>query len=168
MQRSPRPLFFLIIPPVLLILAVFVSQCGERNGDKASSSGDEKTGAEYIGRESCKECHEREYELFQGSDHDLAMDEANEKTVLGNFNDLTIEHFGYKTRFFKRDGRYMVNTEGEGGEFKEFNIPYVFGVRPLQQYLVEFPNGAFQMLPFCWDTRPAEEGGQRWFHIYDE
>ena len=22
------------------------------------------------------------------------------------------------------------------------------------------------MLSICWDTRPAEEGGQRWFHLY--
>jgi len=168
MKRSQRPLLFLIIPPVLLILAVLVSTCGDRKGAVANRSIAEKSGAGYIGRESCKECHEREYELFQGSDHDLAMDEVNEKTVLGNFDNLTIDHLGYKTRFFIQDGRYMVNTEGVGGEIQDFNIRYVFGVRPLQQYLVEFPNGAFQMLPFCWDTRPADEGGQRWFHIYDQ
>ena len=51
---------------------------------------------------------------------------------------------------------------------KEFEIKYVFGIRPLQQYLVEFERGYIQVLPLCWDTRSLAEGGQRWFHIYDE
>ncbi|HHQ13897.1 MAG TPA: tetratricopeptide repeat protein, partial [Chromatiales bacterium] len=37
---------------------------------------------------------------------------------------------------------------------------------PLQQYLVELPGGRLQALPLAWDTRPAEQGGQRWFHVY--
>ncbi len=168
MQKFHKPLFFLIIPPVLLILAVIVSTCGDRQERQSTGSSGDEAGAGFIGRESCKECHEREYELFQGSDHDLAMDDATDVTVLGNFNDLTITHLDFETRFFRQDGKFMVHTEGDGGEFKDFTIKYVFGVRPLQQYLVEFPNGAFQMLPFCWDTRPVEEGGQRWFHIYDQ
>jgi len=38
----------------------------------------------------------------------------------------------------------------------------------LQQYLVEFPGGRLQTLPFAWDTRPEEQGGQRWFHVYGD
>ena len=34
--------------------------------------------------------------------------------------------------------------------------------------LVEFENGHVQPLPFAWDTRTAEEGGQRWFHLYPD
>jgi tetratricopeptide (TPR) repeat protein len=95
------------------------------------------------------------------------MDTASEKTVLADFN-TTISLHGVDTRFFRRDGKFMVSTEGSDGETTDFEIKYVFGIRPLQQYLVEFPKGAYQMLPFCWDTRAAEEGGQRWFHIYDQ
>jgi len=50
----------------------------------------------------------------------------------------------------------------------DYEIHYVFGIRPLQQYLVEFPGGRYHMLPLCWDTRPEEEGGQKWFHIYGQ
>ena len=154
MQRSKHTRLLLIIPPVLLALALFVSTCKDQP-EKGSSAGEAAGGPEYIGRESCKECHEREYSLFQGSDHDLAMDFATDTTVLGNFNDLTVEHLGVPTRFFRQNGEYMVHTEGEGGEFRDYKIKYVLGVRPLQQYLIEFPDGAFQMLPFCWDTRPG-------------
>ena len=39
---------------------------------------------------------------------------------------------------------------------------------PLQQYLVEFPGGRLQALGIAWDSRPAGEGGQRWFHLYPD
>ena len=124
--------------------------------------------AEYRGRESCKECHEKEFNLFQGSDHDMAMDTAINETVLGDFNDVSFSHFGVTSRFFKSDGLFMVNTEGPNGEMVDYQVSYVFGVRPLQQYLIEFPGGRYQCLPLCWDTRPADQGGQRWFHIYQQ
>jgi hypothetical protein len=41
-------------------------------------------------------------------------------------------------------------------------------VWPLQQYLVAFPGGRYQTLPLCWDARAADQGGQRWFHLYQD
>jgi predicted CXXCH cytochrome family protein len=35
----------------------------------------------------------------------------------------------------------------------------------LQQYLLELPRGRFQAFTVAWDTRPKEQGGQRWFHL---
>ena len=122
--------------------------------------------ATYVGRQQCRECHEMEYNLFQGSDHDMAMDTATDATVLGDFNDVSFTHFGVTSRFYRSDGKYMVTTEGPDGSMQEYEISYTFGIRPLQQYLIEFPGGRYQCLPICWDTRPASEGGQRWFHIY--
>ncbi|MFC2115766.1 tetratricopeptide repeat protein [Bacteroidota bacterium] len=168
MQTSRRALCGHKILPLTLILVLVLSSCKNQADRDSSLAGIEIAGSQYIGRESCKECHKREYDLFQGSDHDLAMDHATEETVLGNFNNHIIDHLGIQTRFFTQNGQFMVNTEGAKGELRDFKISYVFGIRPLQQYLVEFPGGAFQMLPFCWDTRSEEDGGQRWFHIYDQ
>ena len=122
--------------------------------------------ATYEGRESCRECHEKQYNLFQGSDHDMAMDTATRETVLGDFNNATLTHFGITSRFYMQNGKYMVRTEGPDGKMADYQVTHVFAIRPLQQYLVPFPGGRLQCLPLCWDTRPASEGGQRWFHIY--
>lgn len=124
--------------------------------------------AEYTGRQACTDCHKKQYELFVGSDHDMAMDAATEETVLGDFNDVTFAHLGVTSRFYKKNGKFYVYTEGPEGEFNDYEIKYTFGVRPLQQYLVGFPGGAYQCLPLCWDSRPEEQGGQRWFHIYGD
>ncbi|MBX4924364.1 tetratricopeptide repeat protein [Rhizobium binae] len=94
------------------------------------------------------------------------MDQATERSVLGNFQNASIDHFGIHSRFFRKDGKFMVETDGEDGKLAEFEVKYTFGVAPLQQYLVEFPGGRIQALPLAWDSRPKAEGGQRWFHLY--
>ena len=122
--------------------------------------------SDYVGRQSCVPCHQKEYNLWKGSDHDEAMQIPSDSTVLGDFNDATFTWYGVTSRFFIKDGEYYVNTQGDDGKNHDYKVKYTFGVRPLQQYLVEFPDGRLQTLPTCWDSRPKEQGGQRWYHIY--
>jgi len=155
---------------VMAISLVSLINCKRQEGGMAQAGGPQTKSAEasYVGRESCRECHQKEFELFKGSDHDMAMDTATAETVLGDFNNVSYTHFGVTSRFFMEDGRFMVHTEGPDGSMLDYPIDYVFGIRPLQQYLIAFPGGRYQCLPICWDTRPAEEGGQRWFHVYQD
>jgi len=96
------------------------------------------------------------------------MQEATSATVLGNFDNATFSAYGVTSRFFKRDGRFYVNTEGADGVLRDYPVDYTFGVDPLQQYLVGFPDGRYQALGIAWDTRPSDQGGQRWFHLYPD
>ena len=91
---------------------------------------------------------------------------ADDTTVLGDFGDATFTHFGVTSIFTKKDGRFLVRTDGPDGGLHDFEIAYTFGVDPLQQYLIRFPNGRLQALNVCWDARPKAQGGQRWFHLY--
>jgi predicted CXXCH cytochrome family protein len=116
--------------------------------------------AEFVGGKECISCHQREYNLWKGSDHDNAMDVATDSTVLGDFNNVEVEFRGKKHKFYKRDGNFYVYTEGPGGKMGEFQISYTFGIRPLQQYLVPFDKGKYQCLPIAWD---AEKN--RWFDM---
>lgn len=94
------------------------------------------------------------------------MQVANDTTVLGDFSDVEFDYFDTKTLLFKKDGAFMLRTGNSTGEQQEFEITHTFGVEPLQQYLVEFPDGRKQSLPFTWDVRSEEDGGQRWYHLY--
>ena len=94
------------------------------------------------------------------------MQEANEQTVLGDFNNAKFKHDAVESTFFKRDGKFMVRTDGPDGKLTDYPITYTFGVKPLQQYLIAFPGGRYQALSIAWDSRPKAEGGQRWFHLY--
>lgn len=125
--------------------------------------------ATYVGRQSCIDCHREAYDKWQGSHHDLAMDVATPETVLGDFNDAEFEQFGIRSRLFRRDGKHWVRTEGPDGKLADFEVKWVFGVDPLQQYMVEFDRPAnmpaheiarVQVLRICWDTRRKE-----WFYL---
>jgi len=120
----------------------------------------------YVGVESCSGCHEEQYRAWRGSHHDLAMQHATPATVLGDFSGVEFENYDVTSTFLERNGTYFARTDNASGELEEYPVKFVFGVTPLQQYLIEFPGGRLQALPIAWDTRDAEEGGQRWFHLY--
>ncbi len=122
----------------------------------------------FTGSEACRDCHAEAYDNWQGSHHDLAMQIPTPDTVLGNFDDATFTLNGVTTRFFRRDDKYLVNTDGEDGKATEFEVAYVFGVEPLQQYLLPLSRGRLQALSIAWDTRPKADGGQRWFHLHGD
>jgi len=117
-------------------------------------------GVTYVGAKVCAECHVPEYEAWNGSQHALAMQHADAQTVLGNFADGKISYAGVTSTFFTRAGKYFVNTEGADGKLADFEIKYTFGVYPLQQYLVEFPDGRILVWLTAWDARPKKDGGQ--------
>ncbi len=122
----------------------------------------------FVGSPACASCHQLEFESWQGSHHQLAMQVADKSAVLGDFSGVEFEYFETATKFFMRDDAFIVQTENADGEEQEFEISHAFGVEPLQQYLVSFPDGRKQALPFAWDTRDAAAGGQRWFHLYPD
>lgn len=119
--------------------------------------------AQFVGKETCVECHLNEYNQWVGSDHDKAMQYANDSTVQGNFNNQSLEYNGMTHRFYKRDGRFFVETDGEQGKLEEFEIKYTFGYYPLQQYLVEFSRGRLQTLPLTWNSKDSV-----WYHMAEE
>ena len=124
------------------------------------------TAADYVGAKTCAACHAAEYQAWQESHHRLAMQEASESAVLGDFNNAKFKHYGVESTFFKHDGKFRVRTDGADGRLADFEISRTFGVWPLQQYLIRFPGGRYQTLGVAWDSRTKDEGGQRWFHIY--
>ena len=115
----------------------------------------------YVGDRSCAECHAKQSKEWQGSNHQRAMQPATAETVLGDFNGATFSRHGVTSRFFRKDARFFVNTEGSDGKPADFEIKYTLGVEPLQQYLIEFPGGRLQSLTIAWDT-----GKKRWFSLY--
>ena len=121
---------------------------------------------EYVGKAACVDCHTEQSKAHTGSHHDLAMQPATAETVLGDFTDSVFDHHGVRSTFSRRGDKFFVKTENAKGKLEEFEVAYVFGVYPLQQYLIPFPDGRLQALAVAWDTRPAGQGGQRWFHVY--
>ena len=124
--------------------------------------------ARYVGSLTCVQCHPREHKEWQTSQHAAAMQETNDKTVLGRFDGSTFSHGGVTSTFFKKDDRFWVNTAGADGQPADFEVSYTFGLFPLQQYLIGMPKGRLQALGIAWDARTKDDGGQRWFALYPD
>ena len=130
------------------------------NLDRLRPYSTDEAPAQYVGGQQCASCHPAAWQLWRGSHHDWAMTVATDNTVLADFDDVLFEHQETTSRFYRRDGAFMVHTEGSQGEMADYAISHTFGVEPLQQYLVPFPGGRLQALPIAWDTERAE-----WFHL---
>ena len=117
----------------------------------------------FVGSVKCRDCHKNEYEKWSGSFHDHAMHVANQETVLGDFNNAQFESNGIRSRFYQKDGKYFVHTQGPEGKMGDFEITHTFGWFPLQQYLIPFPGGRLQCLPIAWNNRE-----KKWYHLAPE
>lgn len=147
-----RTFFFLVF---FLLAGLLVMQCTR----PVKEAEPEKN--EFVGDASCKSCHAKEHSEWLTSDHFKAMEIATDSTVLGDFNDQSFRADGVTSKFFKKEGKFFINTEGEDGKNHDYEIRYTFGHYPLQQYLVEFDRGRMQVTRQSWDSRK-----KKWFHQY--
>ncbi len=142
----------LLVPAYLIIV----------KAEASDKFGNDDVIAEFAGKEACIECHSSQYDLWKGSHHDLAMDYANDSTVSGDFNNAELDIKGVIHKFYKRDGKFYIYTDGEDGKMQEFEVKYTFGYTPLQQYMVEFENGKVQVLALTWNVLDST-----WYHMAD-
>ena len=156
-KKYNRQISILMIVVLLLLPVYFVKQYYFSDVIKRLAAS-----SEYVGKEACIECHEAEYKDWKGSDHDLAMDVANDTTVLADFNHVTITRNNQNHKCYKKGNKFFVFTDGENGQMKEYEVKYVFGHFPIQNYLVEFPGGRLQTLALSWNSKDHE-----WFYMAD-
>ncbi|MFT5127907.1 MAG: putative CXXCH cytochrome family protein [Rhodothermales bacterium] len=157
MTPRSRLLLGVLAPPALIAIGWLAMRQQQRPAEPS------KQVATYVGASKCAACHEEEHELWAGSHHHDAMAVATEETVLGDFDDAVFESQGITSRFFKRDGKFFVNTEGPDGKPADFEVAYTFGLDPLQQYLIPFPGGRLQCLTVAWDTHR-----EQWYSLYPD
>ena len=116
----------------------------------------------------CGACHEKELTDWLESDHSKAMAIASENTVLGDFNDFTFKHFNQKATFYKKGKKFFIEFQEDKTEPRVYEVSYVFGHFPLQEYLINTEQGKMQVFPFAWDSRDKSNGGQKWYPIYPD
>ncbi len=162
-ERRSRQILFALAAALLAAPALPAhANAGTPRAPRASVSPGAK-GIRFVSSEPCGECHPKQAARWAGSHHDLAMQPATEKSVLGNFDDASFTRWGVTTRFFRRGDAFMVRTQGGDGELTDFEVAYTFGAEPLQQYLIPFPGGRLQALSIAWDTVRG-----RWFDLYPD
>lgn len=155
-----KPWILVVIAMTLFVFSgtFFLQRCKPKEAENTSQ---QSSNNEFVGDKSCKSCHSNEYKDWLQSHHFMAMQPPNDSTVFGNFDNSSFTADGVTSRFFKRDGKFFINTQGDDGNNHDYEVKYTFGFTPLQQYLVEFPEGRMQVPRVSWDTKQ-----KKWFHQY--
>jgi Flp pilus assembly protein TadD len=167
-RRSTLSIWLVTAGAAAVVLLVGLTYGVLTGGSRISPTGSTQASSAptFVGSEGCGGCHQAQATLWRGSQHSHAMAHADDKSVLGDFADASFDNYGVRSRFFRKDGKFLVETDGPDGKLATFEVKYTFGLDPLQQYLIEFPDGRLQALSIAWDSRPKHQGGQRWFHLY--
>lgn len=146
-----------------LVLLIPLMSCNTKKDQQSTRVAKPVIQAEFVGSQTCVSCHQQQYNDWLGSHHDQAMKVADSTSVLGDFNKVTFKGRNSTSKFFKKGDDYFVNTIGTDGEYHDYKIIYTFGVTPLQQYIVEFPNGQYQCLTTAWDSEK-----NKWYELYPD
>jgi tetratricopeptide (TPR) repeat protein len=155
MMRLKVPIFILS----MVVACVFVlDRCKPKDATPTPPPSAENA---YVGSTTCQSCHGQEHAQWKDSHHFHAMELAHDSTVRGDFSGTVLRADGVTTTFFKKEGKFFMNTQGPDGQNHVYEIKYTFGYEPLQQYLIELPGGRMQASRASWDTEK-----KKWFHQY--
>jgi len=113
----------------------------------------------YAGAQSCRECHQSAFSVWEKSAHAHAMAIASPKTVKGDFTRDTTHTFdGQSYRMFLRGDAYFIEAPNSEGVPEVFDVHYVLGARQHENYLTRFADGRLQVMPVYYDLTQ-----KRWF-----
>ena len=121
-----------LVAGAIIVSAGLIDRFVAGGSNNAVSGGSNSpVGPSFVGNEVCAGCHQSETEQWRTSQHKHAMDHATEKAVLGDFSGVTFDYYGVRSRFFRRDGKFLVETDGPDGKLATFEVKYTFGLDPL-------------------------------------
>ncbi len=121
---------------------------------------------DYVGPETCKECHAENYRHWSRHPHRWMNALAKEETVRGDFSgSADIHYLGGRGTFYRQEGDWRMRLE-RGGMVRLFDITRTIGSRFFQYYIgrmIEGPESAAHparttdhVLPFGYWFRPKE------------
>ncbi len=120
-----------------------------------------ESSAQLAGSSSCRECHEKFYELWSTSFHGLAMqpftDALAQKNLTPQTGEIAIGEYTYTVDL--TPGAACVRERGPQGE-KALPIAHAMGGKNVYYFLTPTDRGMLQTLPLAYDMRKKE-----WFDM---
>jgi tetratricopeptide (TPR) repeat protein len=137
----------------------YVSGCS-----KPADSPEKVVFAQYAGSESCKDCHEEEFDQWAGSNHGLAERFVEPVRDESAFNPArSFKHGTQSSSVTWSNGVADVTSLGLSGHPETHTVARVIGHNPLRQFLIPFPGGRLQTLEASYDPR-----SNQWFNANGE
>ncbi|MEZ4641447.1 MAG: multiheme c-type cytochrome [Chloroflexota bacterium] len=120
--------------------------------------------AEYVGSETCGECHTITYQEWKVSPHANMTRRPTAASVVGDFTDgawmlpaearqSELDDKLPAARMYQENGNYyMALREPDRDQYVPFKVDYVIGYQYRQVYLTQEPGGVLRRLPLQWST----------------
>ncbi len=151
-----------IIGLVLVALTVLVSIMWIPSRNQIYSA--EPHELEYVGSESCKECHQEVFKEWASSVHAQAERPIDPEQEEPAFNPpRSVRIVDTTSEFFASDDSYIIRTEGKEGTIEDFKPVRVLGETPLRQFLIPEDRGYIQVSSLAFDPTTDE-----WFDVFGE
>jgi Tfp pilus assembly protein PilF len=109
----------------------------------------------FVGSQSCRECHEKFYQLWSTSFHGLAMQPYTTDLARTNLTEQKTEIIAGKYRFLADLRKSVVLERTPKGE-KSYPIVQVMGGKNVFYFLTPLERGMLQVLPVAYDVRRRE------------
>jgi tetratricopeptide (TPR) repeat protein len=146
---------------LIALMAVAICMSGDVVISRARAAGShlssKPTG--YAGSMSCRQCHERFYQLWSKSWHGLAMQPYTQafarKELTPQKNVIKIGGASYRTDI---SGSIGFLLESEAGGERKYRIEHVMGGKNVYYFLTMLEKGRLQTLPLAYDVR-----NKNWF-----
>ena len=91
----------------------------------------------------CASCHATEVKEWQKSHHFHAMEVASKQSILGDFNNSSLNYQNTRVLFITKGNAFHIEMPDEDGKLKLYKVSHTFGYHPLQQYMFDYGNGRY-------------------------
>ncbi len=147
----------------VLLMGMFLSTvlwngaCQKNTQDRDPKTQALSEGKGYAGSPSCRECHEKFYELWATSHHGLAMQEFTAELDRRQLTPLATEikingyNYGYK---IKDSSGWIIERGPE--DVRKYRITHALGGKNVFYFLTPMQRGRLQTLPIAYDVRKRE------------
>jgi hypothetical protein len=101
----------------------------------------------YAGAERCRECHEKNFQIWSKSWHARALAKASAGSVLGPWNDVHFKGESSEAWMRRRGAEFTVRTRDREGAMGDYPVNWVIGGKRMQDPLTVLGDGRWQVLP---------------------
>ncbi len=144
----------LLTASLAVVVCLAQAAAADRKAGGAPKAGQEQG---YAGSQSCRECHEKFYQLWSTSKHGLAMQPYTAEFAATQLSlqqkEVVIGKARYRAEVGKGQG--WVSEVGPGGK-KKYPIVHVLGGKNVYYFLTPFDRGRLQTLPVAYDVHKKE------------
>jgi predicted CXXCH cytochrome family protein len=117
----------------------------------------------YAGLESCRECHQVEYNLWKESHHALAERPLQASDQIAFNPSRSFKHGSDTTIARVENSQCQVVTRGLDDQVRPYPVVRVIGNEPLIQFLTPFPGGRYQVQEASYKPE-----SNQWFFVYGD